>query len=235
MELPPPGRAAFLLDVDGTLLDFAPTPLAVVVPPELPGILRSLKSRVRGALGMISGRPVEQVAELFGDIPEAIAGEHGGAIRHNPGAEIERADLRPPPPEWLISAERLAREQPGVLLEHKARGFVLHYRGAPEAGSELRAVLEGLLGADTRFALMPAHLAWEVKPRGADKGTALAGLMAREPFVERIPVFVGDDVTDLDAARAAQAMGGVGLMVVDSFGSPAGVRAWLGKLAEHGW
>ena len=71
LRLPPMHNAALLLDVDGTLLDFASTPLAVVVPPELPGTLRAVKQRLGGALGMISGRPVEQVAALFGDIPQA--------------------------------------------------------------------------------------------------------------------------------------------------------------------
>ena len=79
-QLPPLDKTALLLDVDGTLLDFAATPLEVSVPAGLPEILATVKRRLGGALGMISGRPVEQVDALFGDIPEAIAGEHGGAV-----------------------------------------------------------------------------------------------------------------------------------------------------------
>ncbi|HSU06817.1 MAG TPA: hypothetical protein VLI93_14715, partial [Acetobacteraceae bacterium] len=51
--LPPVERAALLLDVDGTLLDFAPTPLQVVVPPGLAETLVAVKQRLGGALGMI--------------------------------------------------------------------------------------------------------------------------------------------------------------------------------------
>ena len=42
--------SAVLLDVDGTILDLAPTPLEVVVPPELTVALERLSKRTGGAL-----------------------------------------------------------------------------------------------------------------------------------------------------------------------------------------
>ena len=75
---------------------------------------------------------------------------------------------------------------------------------------------------------------WEVRPRGVDKGTAVAALMDRPPFRGRLPVFVGDDVTDEDGIAAAAAMGGAGLRVQDVFGDAAGVRAWLLAIASNG-
>src|SRR5271165_4849615 len=83
-RLPPIARAALLLDLDGTLLDIAPTPDAVVVPPDLLASLRALRTRLDRALAVISGRPVEQVEALLCDAAQAIAGEHGGTIRHAP-------------------------------------------------------------------------------------------------------------------------------------------------------
>lgn len=228
-------RAALLLDIDGTLLDFAREPMAVVVPPGLCATLRAVKRRLGGALGMISGRPVAQVAKLFGDVPQAIAGEHGGAIRHAPDAAIERPALPAVPEAWLAAAERLTAAYAGTLLERKARGFVVHYRNAPAAGSALHEAVAAMLAGAGDFALLPAHMAWEVRPRGADKGSAVAALMERAPFAGRLPVFIGDDVTDEDAVRAARALGGVGLMVADAFSTPAGVRAWLARAAERGW
>lgn len=233
--LPAPGNAAFLLDIDGTLLDFAPTPMAVQVPPGLRDTLVQLKNRVGGALALISGRPVEQVVELFGDVPHAIAGEHGAAVRHSPAAPITRAPLPQLPPEWFIEVERMTRTHPGALLEHKANGFVVHYRGAPDAGQPIGMALAHLIGGEGRFVLTPAQMAWEVRPRGTDKGQALHAIMSRDPFTGRLPVFVGDDTTDLDAVQAAKAMGGVGLMVTDTFVTPAEVRAWLTGLAAQGW
>lgn len=232
--LPPMGEAALLLDLDGTLLDLAPRPDAVVVPQGLPATLHSLQSQLGGALAVITGRPVEFVDSLLGDAVYAVAGEHGGAIRHAPGEAVQRPALPSLPTEWLVAAERVALAHPGVLLEHKARGFALHYRAVPEAGPAVHDALAAMLSGSKDFELLPAHMLWEVRPRGTDKGKALEGLMARPPFFRRKPVFFGDDVTDEDAIRAARALGGVGFQVDAAFGSPAAVRAWLAAVAAAG-
>jgi trehalose 6-phosphate phosphatase len=223
--LPPIGRAALLLDVDGTLLDIAPTPDAVVVPPGLLASLRALRGRLDGALAVISGRPVEQVEALLPDTARAIAGEHGGAIRYAPGGALERLDLPAPPEAW----------HPGASLERKARGFVLHYRAEPALGPALGEAMAALVEGSGRFVTVPAHMAWELRPRGADKGSAVEALMRRAPFAGRVPVFVGDDVTDEDGMAAARRLGGIGLRVAEVFGTPAGVRVWLQAAAEGIW
>ena len=140
------------------------------------------------------------------------------------------ADL---PGDWMARAAALAAAYPGALVEPKRRSLVLHYRRAPEAGMALYAVAQALLaGHEDRFAIMPASMAWELRPLGADKGTAVRALMARAPFAGRVPVYVGDDVTDEDGIAAAQALGGVGWRVADTFGDPACVRRWLALIAD---
>ena len=137
------------------------------------------------------------------------------------------------PEAWRQAAGDLSARFPGTRVEEKASGFVLHYRGAPAAGPPLDRALRGLLPGEKAFEILPADMAWEVRPRGADKGTAVRAIMEGPAFAERVPLFVGDDITDLDAIRAAQAMGGVGLRVAESFGSPGGVREWLADLRGH--
>jgi len=232
--LPPIARAALLLDLDGTLLDIAPTPEAVVVPPDLIASLRALRGRVNGALAVISGRPVEQVEALLPDTALAIAGEHGGAIRHRPGDALERIDLPSPPEAWFAAGARIAAAHPGAALERKAHGFVLHYRAAPALGPVLGEALAALVDGSDRFVAVPARKAWELRPRGADKGIAVEALMRRAPFAGRVPVFIGDDVTDEDGMAAARRLGGVGLRVAEAFGSPAAVRAWLRTASSEG-
>lgn len=229
---PLPARAALLLDVDGTLLDFAPAPEAVVVPDDLRAALRTLRVRLEDALAMVTGRPVEQVDALFGDLPFAVAGEHGGAIRHAPGTGLRRATLPDLPDPWLRAAQDVVATHEGAYLERKPRGFVFHYRGTPDLAPVLEAAARRIIaGHEDAYRVLQANMAWEIKPRGADKGTAVEALMAAAPFAGRVPVYVGDDVTDEDGMRAARALGGLGLRVADVFGDPAGVRNWLRTLA----
>ena len=239
--LPPPEEAALMLDMDGTLLDIASTPDSVVVEPGLVEALVGLREALGGALAVVTGRPIAQVDALLPGVPTAVAGEHGGAIRIAPGADVVRALLPDPPVDWVVEAAAIAAAHPGVLLEQKQRGFVLHYRLAPEMGGALHTALTRLIEAESeRFTLLAALMAWEVKPRGADKGSAVRALAVEAPFAGRRPVFIGDDVTDEDGMAASVGLGGAGLRVQDWFGTAGGVRAWLAASAAalaagRGW
>ena len=230
-----------MLDMDGTLLDIAPSPDAVRVEAGLAEALAMLREALGGALAIVTGRPVEQVDALFPGVPYAVAGEHGGAIRRAPGAELTRVALPDLPAGWEAEAARIVGRHEGALLERKRRGFVLHYRAAPEAGQALLDAASRLIAPlGEQFQVMPALMAWEVRPRGADKGSAVQALAARPPFAGRKPVFIGDDVTDEDGMEAARALGGAGFRVDDWFGAPDGVRAWLTASAKalvegEGW
>jgi trehalose 6-phosphate phosphatase len=241
ISLPVPGRTAFLLDFDGTLVDIAPTPDEVVVPPDLVGHLRAVCGACGGALAIVSGRPIAQIDALLGGAHFAMAGEHGTALRAAPGGAIEHLKMPDPPAHWVVEASSLLARYPGALFEPKRYGFVLHYRAVPEAGAALGEALAALVAEwPEGFCLLPAKMAWEIRPVGTDKGSAVRALMAHAPFAGRLPVFLGDDVTDEDGLREAVAQGGLALRVPDFFGDAAGVRAWIAGLAatqagDAGW
>jgi trehalose 6-phosphate phosphatase len=222
-----------MLDLDGTLLDLAPTPDSAVVPPGLTDVLRTIREQLDDALAIITGRAIETIDLLLGDVPYGVAGEHGGAVRAGPGEPVERPDLKPPPQAWIERGEALAAEFPGVIMEHKARGFGVHYRLAPDAGPAIKHAVAELVEGSPDFELMHSNMLYEVRPRGVDKGDAVTALMRHAPFLGRVPVFIGDDVTDEDGMRVARAMGGIGLRVQDVFGDAAGVRAWLRETAAR--
>ncbi len=226
-----PDRAALFLDFDGTLVEIAPTPEAVVVPAFLPPLLERLSARLDGALAIVSGRPIAQLDHHL-PVPVVKVGDHGGALRFGAAEPVTGPPLPAPSPVWRARAEALAARFPGAMVEHKAHGLVLHYRLAPEAGEPAREALEVLVAETADFTLMPARMAWEVKPRAVSKGTAVAALLARAPFTGRLPVFVGDDVTDEAGMAAARAAGGVGLRLQDEFGTPEAFRDWLRQLDE---
>jgi len=136
------------------------------------------------------------------------------------------------PQAWRDEADALQDRFPQALIEHKQAGFAVHFRSSPAAGPAIAEALSALTDTDPRFALLPARMAWEVKPRGADKGTALAALMQTAPFKGRQPVMIGDDVTDEDAMAVARDVGGFGLRLQDVFGDPAGLHGWLRAIAD---
>ncbi len=226
--------AAFLLDIDGTLIDIAPTPDSVTVPAGLIENLRALRLRCGDALALVTGRPIAQVDALLGDAAYAVAGEHGAVVRPGPGLALVCPDLASVPEAWIARAEALAARHPGASVERKRHGFVLHYRAVPDMAEVFRLAMLALLAErPADFALLPAKMAWEIRPAGIDKGRAVATLMARAPFAGRVPVYVGDDVTDEDGVAEARRMGGVGLMVGQDFVDPGAVRAWISALSKE--
>jgi trehalose 6-phosphate phosphatase len=225
-----PDRAALFLDFDGTLVEIAPNPSAVIVPPDLPPLLEGLAGRLGGALAIVSGRPLAQVETLL-PVRLAMAGDHGATLRLAPEEPATHLPLPVPPPSWAQRADSLAARFPGALVERKAHGFVVHYRQAPEAETPARVLLAALLEEQEGFVVMPARMAWELKPDAVSKGSAVAAFMARPPFAGRLPLFIGDDVTDEAGMAAARAAGGIGLRLQDAFGTPARCRAWLGRFA----
>jgi trehalose 6-phosphate phosphatase len=228
-----PSNAALLLDLDGTLIDLAPTPDAVIVPPDLISTLHRLRALLGNALAVVTGRPLAQVDLLLGDAPYAVAGEHGAAIRHAPGLPIQRADLPLPSPDWLTRASALIAAHPGTLLEPKASGLVLHYRQAPDKASHLRQAAETFAAERPGFKVLAAKMAWEIKPATVDKGIAVTTLMAHPPFRGRIPIYIGDDITDEDGIRAATTLGGTGWRLPQDFPTPATLRHWLATVGAN--
>jgi trehalose 6-phosphate phosphatase len=233
MPDPLPPNAALFLDIDGTLLDFAARPELVVVPPELADLLIRLRRQLGGALALITGRPLQDVDRFFpGTLPAGA--EHGAVLRDEMG-DLHQQTVRPPEfNRWLAALEKQTRNMPGVVIEVKNVGLVLHYRQAPEYGEPLRAIAEQLIAASgPGVVMLQAHMAWELRPKGASKDAALAWFMQRAPWQGRAPVFIGDDVTDEPAIALANQLGGAGLHVACDFdGKTDAVRKWLGEALD---
>ena len=101
----------------------------------------------------------------------------------------------------------------GVTSERKPGAIALHYRKAPDQGAACRAFVDTLVGEDPSLRSLHGKMVSEVALKGVDKGGAVERFMAAPAFAERLPVMVGDDVTDEDGFRAAQAMGGFGIKI----------------------
>jgi trehalose 6-phosphate phosphatase len=239
----PPVRknSALFLDIDGTLLDLARTPDAVTVPAELRQALVRIYDDLEGALAFISGRSLLGIDRLFAPLRTAAIGCHGAEVRGSDGTVRALADPIPGPVRALFRG--LADSHPGTLLEDKVYNLSLHYRLAPEARGALEAAMEkhAPIFAAENVAIQHGKAVIDAKPKGVDKGVGLRALMRQPPFRDRMPVFGGDDTTDMDVFHILPELGGHGFSVgrafegVDyEFGSPRAVRQWLAGLAEQG-
>jgi trehalose 6-phosphate phosphatase len=226
------GDWALFLDLDGTLIDLAPTPDSVSVPENLVETLAALHARLAGAVAIVSGRTVAMIDHLLQPLRLAAAGEHGAILRLSDGEIVDAGERTKVPVSWRREIYRMAGQWPGSLVEEKSFGIAVHFRADPALGPAVSAALLGVIGADPDFELLPAAMAFEIRHRDSNKGIGLRRLMETAPFSGRRPLFIGDDVTDEDAVYAAQALGGVGLRVPELFaGQPSRVRAWLRELS----
>jgi trehalose 6-phosphate phosphatase len=162
--------SALFLDLDGTLLEIAPTPDEVVVPRGLPELLNRLHGQLDGALAIVSGRPLAETDRLLSPFFAAGAGEHGSMVRYDDGSVEEFPPETGVPDIWRVALSETARRWPGVLVESKPHGIVLHYRLAPERRDEVWRAMRALVPDDhPSFKLIPAREAVEVAPRVAPK------------------------------------------------------------------
>src|SRR5215217_7689889 len=85
-------HSAILLDVDGTIVDLAPTPRDVVVPPRSKKTLKALCQHTDGAVAFVSGRPLVDLDRLFAPLKLAAVAGHGAEMRVSGRDEPSRYD-----------------------------------------------------------------------------------------------------------------------------------------------
>ncbi|MGL4285468.1 MAG: trehalose-phosphatase [Phreatobacter sp.] len=231
---------AVYFDFDGTLVDIADTPEEVILPPSLTPDLTRLQHRLGGAVAVVTGRHLADIARMIAPARLAGSGLHGLEFSFATTGPVEPL---PPAiaPALLARAVALAASHPGVRLEYKGPILAVHFRQAPEAGPALLNALAHLLvELNLDHHLKEGRAVIEVIPNGTSKATALREIMRRQPFAERIPIMIGDDRADEDAFTVAEAAGGFGLKVAGehfrhadaAFQNPAEVRAWLSRIAN---
>jgi trehalose 6-phosphate phosphatase len=233
---------ALLLDVDGTLLDIAPSPGEVAVDAELRRSLARLVTTSEGCVALVSGRSIGELDRIFAPLVLPAIGAHGAELRRTIGGQPmqrlgDALDAR-----MRTRLGGIAARNSGIVGEDKGYSFALHYRLAPEherlVHDEVAALCAEFPAGSVE--VLPGKSMIEVKRPGIDKGRAVRELMAHPPFRGRRPVFIGDDVTDEYVFPVLPEFGGLGFSVgrpiaglAGCFDEPADVRRWLASLADQ--
>jgi trehalose 6-phosphate phosphatase len=225
---------ALFLDFDGTLVEIAPAPDLVRVAPELPDLLHALSVMLEGAVALVSGRTVDDLARRIAPFAGALAGQHGLERRSLEGT-VTRSSADPALAPIRLEFARFAARHDGVTLEDKGAGLALHYRGAPGCASACKTLVQRAAqsGGDA-FTFIDGKMVAELSPRRGGKGRAIAAFLAEPPFRGRMPVFVGDDTTDEDGFGVVNDLGGASVHVGESataarygLATVGDVLAWL--------
>jgi trehalose 6-phosphate phosphatase len=204
---------ALFLDIDGALLEIAPTPDSVRVPRELIELLYRLSVVLDGAIALVSGRPVDDVDRLFRPYRFATLGVHGCERRGVDG------ELRLPSVDArainLLHDEccGFVGDSPDLMAEYKPCGVAIHYRLAPERADSVRRYLEGLVHhAGPAFSIIEGQHVCEIKPAVYSRAAAIHEMLTLLPFRGRRPIFIGGNLAQ-DAFEAVNVAGGLAIEV----------------------
>jgi trehalose 6-phosphate phosphatase len=228
-------HCAIFLDFDGTLTNLERRPDQVVVDGGLLYLLDALYVATAGATAVVSGRSIEDLDALLTPLRLPVAGIHGAQRRRADGT-IEKCAI----PSTLVWQTRMTlrmrlRHYEGLFIEDKGCAFAVHYRGAVGLPlSRLRAELERIAAASRGiFEVREGAEVLELRPRACNKAAALESFMTEAPFAGRLPIFIGDDQTDLAGFAAVARAKGTGIAVGSRVTAPwwledpAAVRSWL--------
>jgi trehalose 6-phosphate phosphatase len=193
-------HAGILTDFDGTLARIVQKPEDARPLDGLPELLGRLADHY-AVVAVLSGRPVSFLQQW---LPSnvVLSGLYGlEVVRDGVRADHpEAAPWRPVVDEVFEAAHMGGPDQ--VRVEHKGLSLTLHYRGNPEVRPEAEAFASAL-AARSGLVVRPARMSVELHPPiDVDKGTALRGLTVGLAAA----CFVGDDVGDLAAFRALDAL-----------------------------
>ncbi|MBL9015366.1 MAG: trehalose-phosphatase [Myxococcales bacterium] len=192
-------QLAVLVDLDGTLIDFAPTPDEAVLDDRAAAVLREVVAAGIQVV-VVSGRPRHAIDAMRARVPGAWwVAEHGSW-------RWDGTDAVPP----AISAPELASLErrlgsllgvPGTLIERKTLSLCVHWRlvaAAERAGvvAALENACDEWLEEYPGYERMAGVELLEVRQRTVHKGTVVSWVRARMPGVRLLAL--GDDVTDED-------------------------------------
>ena len=202
-------RSAVFCDIDGTLAPIVRRAEEAHVREEVSVLLGRLGRRY-GCVACISGRPAAEARRLVGVGGIAYAGSHGAELLE-PGSNVPRS--MPAFKSWEEGVRRFAAEHDTsalralrVRIEDKGPIAAFHWRGVPDedaAFTHLRGI-----AAEAEAAGLATHWGRKVlevrPPVPIGKGQTVRELVTRTGA--RNALFGGDDVTDLDAFDALDAL-----------------------------
>jgi len=204
-------KLAIFLDIDGTLIPHANHPNNIIVPKNLKFLLYNLRNKLNGALALISGRMVKDIQNIINPLKLSVSGIHGLEYTNELGEYLIN-DIEPLPLYIYEKLFKFSKNYPGSFIEKKNISVALHYRNAP--GMEKKAInFINRLICDSNLKLLKGNKVLELVPKNSNKGNAINFFMKKQAFSNKIPIYIGDDVTDEYGFEFVNNLGGYSIKV----------------------
>lgn len=226
-------RFAFFLDFDGTLADVTARPDETWADDATMRLLVALQRASCGAVAIVTGRPLADIDRFLAPLVLPVAAEHGGFRRDAEGSEHQYVDRADQLARVRQRLEFLIAQYPELILEMKETSLSLHYRLAPELGEAAMAALASALDGIEGLSVRPGKMVLEARPGLITKGAAVEAFLNEPPFEGRVPVCVGDDLTDEDAFAVANDRDGISIKIGE--GETRAQYRFLGRLDFIDW
>lgn len=193
------GRLGLITDVDGTISPIVDKPDKAYVTARNRELLAALSQRLP-LVAAVSGRAVDDIHRRVGLPGLVYIGNHG-LERWEDGRIVVMPSVAQYRPNLEAAKAAVAQYHiKGLLVEDKQATLTIHYRqtAAPEHFAATFQPIAQNIAAQNGLRLFTGRMIFELRPPvEAHKGTALQTLI--EEYQLEAAVFLGDDVTDVDA------------------------------------
>lgn len=191
-------KGLFLLDYDGTLVEFTPMPEMATPSKRVLDLLKKLNCRVNTKVVIISGRGYMDMEKYFSQLPISIIAEHGAMIKN----DGHWSHINLSPDSWKRAIYPMLRQFalscPGSFIEEKEFSLVWHYRNALEIDGNIksRELIQVLASSISSLGLklLDGNKVIEIMDKSIGKGNATLKYI-EENYFDYI-VSIGDDKTD---------------------------------------
>jgi len=194
--------SALITDVDGTLSPIVSSPQEAEVLPECRGALAKLAGSL-DLVAVVSGRQVEDVRRMVGLDQLTYIGNHGlESWSRADGHQNKAVSYTSTMAGVLRMLKDKLKSLEGIHLEDKGTVVSIHYRTSPQPASARQVIFEAIeeTPAISGLAIKEGKKVIEIRPPLAiNKGTAVTEL-AKAYRLKGI-LYLGDDLTDIDAFR----------------------------------